>query len=243
MTKLIALIIGILGGILIGGGNLEKKVAEALQDELGDKVKGVKVEVHSNPGSFLLRGKIASMDFTFDEFYVEPVVMDEVYFNVKDIRVNLVRSAIAGETRIKSVGEITYRFKVREKDLANGLAKKASSISYPSVEIEGGKIILSGKYRFGFLKVPFEVEGYPSFENKTSLNYRITAVRFVGIKLPTAIDKLLEREINPIFDLDTFYKKKGEEWKVNEEMLGRKLNLTIRHIIARNGVITVTGSI
>ncbi len=243
MRKLITLIISVLGTVISGGGNLEGKVEEALKNELGERVKDVRVEVHSNPGSLLINGKIASMDFTFDEFYVEPVLMDEVVFSVKDVRVNLLKSAISGEAKIKKVGDITYRFIVRQNDLAEGLHAKVSNILDPQVTIKGGQIEISGKYQLGIIKVPFTVSGYVSYENKKTLNYRITEVRFVGVKVPAAIDRILEREINPLFDLEEFFKEKGGEWKMNEEMLGRKLNLTVRHILASEGKITVTGSI
>lgn len=244
MAKLIALILSLIASAIVGSeGSIERKLESALKEELAGRVKDVHVEVHSNPGSFLLKGKIASMDFTFDEFYVKPVLMDDVYFNVKNIRINLLSSAISREAKVESVGEILFRLTIREDDLAKGLAEKAKNILEPTVEINNGKIILSGKYRLGFLKVPFSVAGYGTFENKTTLNFRIDEVRFVGLRMPESIDRLLEREVNPIFDLDKFYEEKGKEWKLNEEMLGRELNLTVRQIRATEGKIIITGSV
>jgi len=238
------MILAILGSVLVGGeSGLESKLESALKQELGEKVKKVEVQVHQNPGSFILKGKIASIDFIFDDLYVKPVLMDEVTFNVKDVRVDILKSALTGDAKIKKVGDISYGFTVKENELAKALENETKAISDAKVKISDGMLVLSGKYRFGFLAIPFSVAGVPDFEDNRRLVYRVTEVRFVGMKLPKRIETLIEEEINPIFDIEEFYEKKSDEWKLNEEMLGRDLKLTVTSISAEKGRIVVTGTV
>ena len=244
MTKLISMILAILGSVLVGGeSGLENKLENALKQELGERVKKVEVQVHQNPGSFILKGKIASIDFIFDDLYVKPVLMDEVTFNVKDVRVDILKSALTGDAKVKRVGDISYSFTIKENQLAKALENETKAISDANVKIAGGELILSGKYRLGFLAIPFSVAGVPGFEENRRLVYKITEVRFVGMKLPKRIDTLLEEEINPVFDIEEFYEKKSDEWNLNEEMLGRELKLTVTSISADKGRIVVTGTV
>jgi len=242
VTKIIALILAVLGTALSQGTELKHAISTALKQELANKVGDVGVSIKPDTPTILEDGRIASATFVFDDFFVEPVLMDKVYFQVNDVVLDVGGTRFLNRAKIKSVGKIFYRFTVEEDNLAKGLQKRSRNISGARVKIDDGTIILSGSYHFGFIAVPFSVEGYGIFE-QTKLMYRITRVRFVSIPLPEPIERLVEREINPIFDLKQFYQKKGSEWKLNEKMLGRKLNLTVKRITADDGKVTVEGEI
>jgi len=244
MTNIILVFMLILARVFAPGANVDEMLEKALTAELGEKVRKVSVETHINKGSLLTKGKIASIDLTLSELWVKPVLIDEAYFNIKDIRLNT-GSVLTGDTKkcVRSVGDIKFRFTFRPEDLARALELSSERILEPRVRIEHSTVIISGKYAFGFLRPSFEVEGYLTFEGGSRIYYRVGKVRLAGLGMPGRIEKLLEDEMNPLFDLDKFHKKRREEFAENAKIVGRELRLRINHIIVHDDKVIATGSI
>lgn len=234
----------ILAEVFAPGANVDARLEKALTAELGDKVRKVSVDTHINKGSLLTKGKIAAIDLTLDKLWVEPVLIDEAYFNIGDVRLNTGKVLTGNTGRcVRSVGDIRFRFTFRPDDLARALELSSDSIIDPKVRTEQSSVVISGRYAFGILNPSFEVEGYLTFEGGSRIYYRVQKVRLAGLGMPGSIERLLEDEMNPLFDLDKFHEKRKDEFAENEKMVGRKLKLKISHIIVGDGKVVVTGSI
>ena len=244
MTNIILVFLLILAEVFTPGANVDARLEKALKAELGDKVKQVTVETHINKGSLLTKGKIASVDLTLDQLWVEPVMVDRAYFNISDVRLNTGK-VLAGnaEKSVRSVGDIAFRFTFGPDDLADALAASSDNILDPEVRLEYGTVVISGRYAFGILKPSFEVVGYLTFEGGSRIYYRVMKVRLGGLGMPGRIEKLLEDEMNPLFDLDKFHEKRKDELAENAKMVGRELKLKISRIIVGDKDITVTGTV
>jgi hypothetical protein len=244
MTNIILVFMLILAEVFTPGANVDEMLEKALQAELGDKVKNVSVETHINKGSLLTKGKIAAIDLTLDKLWVKPVLIDEAYFNITDVRLDT-GNVLTGKAKkcVRSVGDIKFRFTFRPDDLARALELSSDNIINPKVRTEQSVVIISGKYAFGILKPSFEVEGYLTFEGGSRIYYRVQKVRLAGLGMPGRIEKLLENEMNPLFDLEKFHEKRKKEFEKNEKIVGRELRLKIGHIIVSDGKIVTTGSI
>lgn len=244
MSNVILVIIMALSQVFGLGGNVDSRLEKALKDELGERVQAVEVESHINKGSLLVKGKIAAIDFRLNGLYVKPVRIEEAYFIVKDVRIRAEKVLLGkAEDSIRSIGDITLRFTFLPGDLSHALDVQSELIDEPEVITEKGQVVMRGRYALGLLSVPFEVQGYFSYEGGSKVYYRINRGRVASVGLPSGLKMRLENELNPIFDLGEFHEKRREELKRCEEMLGRELKVAITHIIVEEDRIIVTGSI
>ena len=244
MSNVILIIIMALSQVLGLGGDVDSRLEKALKDELGDRVHTVEVESHINKGSLLVKGKIAAIDFKLEGLYVKPVRIEEAYFIVKDIRIRAEKVLLGkAEDSIRSIGDVSLRFTFLPGDLSHALDIQSDLIDEPEIVIEKGQVVIRGRYALGPLSVPFVVQGRFSYEGGSKIYYRISRVRVAGLGFPSGLKKKLESELNPVFDLGEFHEKRREEFKHCEEMLGRKLEVVITHIVVKEDRIIVTGSI
>jgi|GEM_PF-2167137 len=244
MSNIILIIIMALSQVLGPGGDVDSRLEKVLKGELGDRVQAVEVESHINKGSLLVKGKIAAIDFRLEGLYVKPVRIEEAYFIVKDIRIRADKVLLGkADGSIRSLGDISLRFTFLPNDLSHALDVQSELISEPEIVIENGQVVIRGRYALGPLSMPFEVQGYFSYEGGSKIYYRISRVRVAGLGFPAGLKKKLEAELNPVFDLGEFHKKRRDEFKRCEEMLGRELRVVVTHIVVEKARIIVTGSI
>ncbi|OGK08899.1 MAG: hypothetical protein A2Y63_06125 [Candidatus Riflebacteria bacterium RBG_13_59_9] len=246
MSNVILVIIMVLADILgLGpGADIDARIEDALKAELGKKVQAVQVETHINKGSLLTKGKIAAIDFTLEGLWVKPVRIEEAYFNVEDIRINASKVLLGkSDSCLRSIGDISFRFTFLPQDLARALELRSENIREPEIALAGGQLVISGKYLLGPISTPFEVEGYLSYEGGSRIYYRINAVRVAGLGLPATFRKMIEDELNPLFDLGEFHEKRREEFERNEKMVGRSLKVEVKHIVVGDDRIVITGSV
>jgi hypothetical protein len=244
MTNIILAIMLVIAQALGLGGDIDSKLEQALKNELGQKVEKVEVQSHINKGSLAAKGKIAQIDFNLTGLWMKPVRVETSKFEVKDIRINSAK-VIAGkaERSIKSIGPVDFRMEFLPKDLARALELDSEKIRKPEVTLESGAVTIRGKYAMGIISVPFEVTGYLTYEGGSRIFYRISKARLVGVGLPGGIKQAIESELNPIFDLEKFQENKKDEFEENEKLIGRKLELVIRHVLVVSDRIIITGSI
>lgn len=244
MTNIILAILLVLSQALGIGGDVDAKIEQAMKAELGKKVEEVKVKSHINEGALMAKGKIAAIDFDLKGLWMKPVRVEGAQFQVKDIRVDSTKMLTGkAEKCIRSIGDITFRFDFLPKDLTRALKLDSPNIKDPKVSIEGGMVVIEGKYPVGPVAVPFVVKGYLTYEGGSRIYYRIQHAKIVGVGLPGGIKQSIENELNPIFDLDKFEENKKEDFEICEELIGRRLKLVIRQVIASGNRIIITGSI
>ena len=244
MTNIILAIILVLSQALGIGGDVDRKIEQAMKAELGKKVEEVRVKTYINEGALLAKGKISAIDFDLKGLWMKPVRVEGAQFQVKDIRVDSGK-ILSGkaERSIRSIGDIIFRLDFLPRDLTRALELDSPNIKDPQVSIEGGMVVIAGKYPMGPIAVPFQVKGYLTYEGGSRIYYRIQQARIIGIGLPGGIKQSIENELNPIFDLDKFAEKKREDFEACEDLIGRKLELVIRQVIASGNRIIITGSI
>jgi hypothetical protein len=244
MTNIILAILLVLSQALGIGGDVDSKIEQAMKAELGQKIEDVKVDSHINNGALMTKGKIAAIDFDLKGLWMKPVRVEGAQFQVKDIRVDSSKILTGkAEKCIRSIGDITFRFDFLPKDLTRALKLDSPNIKDPKVNIEGGMVVIEGKYPVGPIAVPFIVKGFLTYEGGSRIYYRIQNAKLVGIGLPGGIKQSIEDELNPIFDLDKFEENKKDDFDACEELIGRRLELVIRQVIASGNRIIITGSI
>ncbi len=244
MTNIILAIILVLSQALGIGGDIDRKIEQAIKADLGKKVEDVRVKSYINEGSLLTKGKIAAINIDLKGLWMKPVRVEGAQFEVKDIRVDSGKILIGkAEHGIRSIGDIIFRFDFLPRDLTRALELDTPNIIEPQVSIESGMVVIAGKYPMGPVAVPFKVKGYLTYEGGSRIYYRIHQARIVGIGLPSGIKQSIENELNPIFDLDKFAENKREDFEACESLIGRKLELVIRQVIASGNRIIISGSI
>ncbi len=244
MSNIILVIIMALSQVLGLGSDIDSRLEEAIKNELGERVQHVEVETHINTGSLLVKGKIAAIDFKLEGLYVKPVRIEEASFIVKNIKIRADK-VLLGKSKgcVRSIGEVGLRFSFLPGDLSRALEAQSESIEEAELLISSGQVLIRGRYLWGPLSLPFEVQGYFSFEGGSKIFYRITRVRVSGLGIPAVLKNKLENELNPVFDLGEFHEKRRDDFKRCEDMLGRELKVKITNILVVEDRVIVVGSI
>jgi hypothetical protein len=244
MTNIIVAIFMVIAQAIGLGGDINAKLEQAVKAELGDKVEAVEVETHINKGSLISKGKIAQIDLNLTGLWMKPVRVETSKYEIKDIRIDTTKAVTGNAKRsIRSVGEVNFRMEFLPKDLSRAIELDSAKIRNPKISLNSGAVTISGRYPVGIMSVPFEVEGYLTYDGGSRIYYRIDRAKLVGIGLPGGMKQSIEDELNPIFDIDKFEANKRDELEINEKLIGRKLELVIRHVIVAADRIILTGSI
>jgi hypothetical protein len=244
MTNIIVAIFMVIAQAIGLGGDINAKLEQAVKAELGQKVEAVDVETHINKGSLISKGKIAQIDLELTGLWMKPVRVERSKFELKDIRISTAK-VVTGKAKrsINSVGDVNFRMEFLPKDLSRAIELDSDKIRDPKITLKSSAVIISGKYPVGMMSVPFEVEGYLTYEGGSRIFYRISRAKVVGLGLPGGVKQSIENELNPIFDIDKFEANKRDELEKNEKLIGRKLDLVIRNILVTSDRIIITGSI
>ena len=173
------------------------------------------------------------LTFTFDEIYLEPLLVRELEIEVGELHLQ-----DDGSLRI---GSLAFSAEFTQEALTEALAAKAGTVHNPRVVLEPDGITLKGSYGTWIGRVPFEVKGNLSVEEQTQLIFSIDKSKMIGVPIPGPVNRIIQREVNPVYDLDAFAERSRKDIQRARDLLDYEFYLEVDRITPRQGHIIVTG--
>jgi len=245
MSELIAILL-ITVGQLLGAGAPAPQLADQLQAEVLDNAPmpigdlAVAAEQQASDPAEGVRGGEAGdagpaldLRFGFDEIFLEPVLVDELAIDVHGL--------VLDPSGAVSISGIGFSGKFTGESLTAALRAKETTVHNPQVLIDPEGITLKGSYGTWLGRVPFEVKGNLLVEDQTQLVFTIDKSRMVGIPIPGIVNRIVQNEINPVYDLDAFVERSKDDIARAREMLDYEFYLEVEDITPRDGFIIVSG--
>ncbi len=231
MADLIALLLATLTGLLVPGvkeAQLEQKIRTAVLAQQPVPIADVTVDCAGVSAT-----QVDELTFNLTDVLLDPLLISQA-----QMKIGAVKPVKGGKVSIKS---IAWSAELSEAALTDALNSHAESLSGAKVRVEPDGITLSGKYKTILGKMPFEVKGQLEIENQTLLVFKIDKSRMTGIPIPKQVNKIIEREVNPIYDLAKFSKRNQKDIQRAKEKLNYEFHLEILSMTPKDQFLFVVG--
>lgn len=232
MAELMALLIATLGALL-GTGTSDKvlaaQVAKAVQDKPPVPIESVEVACKGSSAQ-----GVDEISFILDGLLLDPLLLKEAQINVGAVR----RAA----DKKMSIGSIAWTADIAEAELTKALRSHVDKLADATVSIAPEGITLSGTYPMWPFPIPYTVTGDLVVENQTQLVFHITKSGAAGMKLPGGLNKMIEKEINPVYDLAKFAARSKKDIERAKQQLNYDFKLLVEKLTPAEGHIIVTGT-
>lgn len=245
MSELIAILL-ITVGQLLGAGAAPQQLAAQLQAEVLDNAPmaigdlavaaepvNVAAAAADTGGTATDAAEAVDLHFDFDDIYLEPVLVDELAIDVRGVALDQ-----AGTVTISGIG---FSGEFTAESLTGALRAKQTTVHNPRVLIDPAGITLKGSYGTWLGRMPFEVKGNLLVEDQTQLVFTIDKSRMIGVPVPGVVNRIVQKEINPVYDLDAFVERSKDDIARAREMLDYEFYLKVEDITPRDGFIIVSG--
>jgi hypothetical protein len=233
MADLIALLMLTLSAQLKPGASetqIEAKIAALVKQEQPAPHEGIKVDA-----SGVSAKGCSSITFSFDGLLLDPVLLKSA-----DITVSEVKKGTDGKL---SIAGIEWSADIGEQELTAALQQKVEKFKETTIDINPAGLTLSGRYPLLFgATVSYSVSGEVIVEDETLLMFYIDKSKVSGVGLPKGLNKKIEKEVNPVYDLAKFRAKSEKEIRLAKEQLSYDFNLLIVTITPQDGHIIVSGT-
>ena len=168
-------------------------------------------------------GETHLLRFAFRGLMFEPLLLEEAEFIIGGVRLL--------EDGSLAIGSIEWWARIAEDDLTTALAAETGALGdAPEVRVTEDYVQLKGKYRALFAWIPFEVRGNLTVENQTQLVFSVDQSKMSGIPVPRQVNRLIEKEVNPVYDLTEFAARNEEQLKRAREQLSYEFHLDVYRI-------------
>jgi hypothetical protein len=231
MADLIALLLAAVTGLLGPGvkqADLEQKVRAAVLAaqpvpiaDVAVKCKGVSAK------------QVDELTFTLKDVLLEPLLISEA-----TMVIGTVKPLKGGKVSIKS---IKWTALIGEEPLTKALNAHVSSLTNATVLLDPEGITLKGKYKTFLGKLPFEVKGQLTVDQQTLLMFHIDKSRMQGVSIPGPVNKIIEREVNPVYDLAKFAERSKKDIARAKEKLSYSFHLEVESMTPQEGQLLVVG--
>ncbi|MCC7479249.1 hypothetical protein IT575_12430 [bacterium] len=232
MADLIALLMLALGTQLKSGvseSKLEKELAAIVLKEQPAPLDEVKVDASGVSAS-----GCDSITFDFKKLTMDPLVLRSASITVKKVK-----KASDGKL---SIAGIQWSSDIGESELTEALQSQVDKLKDTTISIAADGLTLTGKYPVIFgSKVSYSVTGDLSMEDETLLMFHIDKSKVSGVGLPKGLNKTIEKEVNPVYDLRKFKAKSQKEIQLAKDKLNYDFELKIVDIKPMDGHIIVSG--
>jgi hypothetical protein len=231
MADLIAVLIAALAQLLGAGGDaqiLGVRMAALIVEAKPVPLSEAAVEAEGVGASGV---ELLSMKFT--DLLLDPLEIDATTIDVSGISV-----APAGV----SLEGIEFSAEISEADLTSALRKHTTALDDARIHITKQALELSGTYPLFGLRLPYRVAGTLSVKDDTRLMFNIDSSGMGAVRSPAALNSLIEREINPVYDLAEFAARSKDDIELAREQLDYEFNLEIVSITLGQGHIIVAGT-
>jgi hypothetical protein len=243
MAELIALLLAAVASLLNAGAGpaeLEAKVRQTVLDNPPVPLEDVQIhavpaaQLKLAPGQAKPPAGSVQLTFEFSGLYLEPLLIKHAV-----ITVGGVKRAADGKLTIES---IAFTTRITEQALTDALKADTDKLGpEPQVLIDEAGVALKGSYGALVTRVPFEVKGNLSVQNQTQLMFAIDRSKMAGVAIPGPVNKLIEREVNPVYDLAKFHQRSKKDIDRARAQLNYEFYLQVRELTPQAGYIIVTG--
>lgn len=233
MAEFIALLLATLTGML-GNGISDKELAAKVQQSLTEK-KPVPMEKVQVTCKGVSKTGVEQLTFTIDGLLLDPMLIDHA-----TIVIGGIKPESGGKVGMKSVN---WTADITEDQLTSVLRSHVDKLSDASVNIAAEGISLAGTYPVMWkMRVPYSVLGDLAVEQQTQLMFRIRKSGVSGVNMPAGLNSLLEKEINPVYDLAKFAARSKKDIEKAKQKLDYEFKLNVAELQPQEGHIIVTGS-
>ena len=232
MAELIILLLATLGELLatgVGAGELAARMEAAVLAEPPVQARETQVLAEG-----VSAGGVEQIAFVFTDLQLDGLLIDHATITVSSVK--------ADENGRLSLESITWIIQIAENALTAALADQADALSGTTVSISENGIALRGAYPLWKLRLPFEVQGNLVVEEQAQLVFHIKDSGVSGVRVPARLNRLIEREVNPVYDLAGFAKRSEKEIEQARKQLGYEFELRVEKLVSNAGHIIVEGS-
>jgi len=232
MADLIALLLATITGLLTPGvkaPQLEKQMQAAVLKEKPVPMESIAVKCKG-----VSAGGVDELTFTFTGLLLDPLLIKDA-----NMKIGSVKPVKGGKVSLKS---IAWFARIGDKELTAALNAHAESLTNATVLLDPEGITLKGKYKTWLGKMPFEVKGNLVVENDTQLVFEIDKSRMTGIPVPKTVNKIIEKEVNPVYDLAKFAERSKKDIELAKKKLNYDFKLRIDKMVPKDGILEVTGT-
>ncbi|MCB1218696.1 hypothetical protein KDL44_15030 [bacterium] len=232
MADLIALLLVTLAG-LFGTGADDETFAQLLTEAVEAK-KPVPMEEIQVACQGCGLQQIDGISFSFADLTLEPLLIDSA-----EVEVERLHHDSKGRITMDGLG---FSARIRESDLTDALQSHVEKLSDATISIDEQGLTLSGSHQLLALRIPYSVRGKLGVENGSQLVFHIDQSQLSGMRMPAGLNALIEKEVNPVYDLKAFAARSKKDIERAKAQLGYEFQLQIEEISYGEGHIIVDGS-
>jgi hypothetical protein len=244
MAELITLLLAAVASLLSAGASpdtLAAKVRQTVLDHPPVPIEDVQItvvpaqDVKPAPGQAAPPAGSVQLTFDFTNLYLEPLMLKHAV-----ITVGGVKPAPGGKVSISS---INFTARITDGALTDALKADTDALGPdPQVRIDEDGVALKGSYSALVTRIPFEVKGNLSVQNQTQLMFTIDKSKMAGMPVPSPVNKLIQHEVNPVYDLAKFHQRSKKDIDRAREQLNYEFHLLVQELKPQAGYIIVTGT-
>lgn len=173
-------------------------------------------------------------------FSFKRLTMDPLLLRSASITISNVSKSRDGKL---SISAIDWKTDIGAGELTEALQQQVDKLKDTTISISKDWLTLDGRYPVLFgSKVSYSVSGDLTVEKETLLMFHIDKSKVSGVGLPKGLNKTIEKEVNPVYDLVKFRAKSEKEIKLAKEKLNYDFDLRIVSIDPQDGHIIVSGN-
>jgi hypothetical protein len=168
----------------------------------------------------------------------EGLMLDPLRISSATISLSSVELLPDGRMRL---GGIDWVARISDSELTSALRRDVEDLGDARLQVDEQALHLSGTYPVLRVNVPYELEGLLQVENESQLVFRVSSSGLARFGMPSGLNRLLESEINPVYDLEQFARRNAEEIAAANRRLSYDFQLSITEITNADGHIILTG--
>lgn len=232
MADLIAILLGSLAGFFHSGSD-PAELARAMQAAVLSSQPVPIADAEVKCGANAADGYLGDVEFILSGLTLDPLEIEHA-----DITVSGIRQQPDGNVTFSG---IEWTAKIDDDALTDALRQHVVKMADAEVIAKDEFITLKGTYPVWPMRVRYNVDGTLVVEDQTQLVFHISRTGVSGIRLPVALNHLIESEVNPVYDLAKFAARSKKDLDMAKAKLDYDFMLHVQEISASEGYLLVKG--
>jgi len=232
VADLIAILLASLTGFFQSGAD-PAELAQAMQAAVLNTQPVPIADAEVKCGEDTAAGHISEVVFSLSGLTLDPLEIEHA-----DITVSGIRRKADGNVTFSG---ISWQAKIDDDSLTDALRLHVQKMADTEVIARDDVITLRGTYPVWPMRLSYNVDGMLEVENQTELVFNISRSGVSGLRLPLALNHLIESEINPVYDLAKFAARSKKDLDRAKAKLDYDFMLHVLEISADDGYLLVKG--
>lgn len=232
MAELVAMLLLTLSGLFgtgAGDAQYSELLGAAVRRQKPVPMQTVEVQCSDSTDS-----SIGGLAFSFSGLTLEPLLIESARIDVSTLHHD-------ANGRMTMDG-IAWTAQITDHDLTDALQSHVERLQDATVKIDKEGLTLQGSYPLLGMAIPYSLRGQLGVENDSELVFHIDQSKLSGMAMPAGLNALIEKEVNPVYDLKAFAKRSKKDIQRAKELLSYEFALHIETISYGKGHIIVGGS-